>query len=430
MTTQKYYLTVTLFGKFAAASPTATLPFRSDKVRALLAYLLMHHNTPVSRTELVYKLYSEYPEQTGRKNLNLTLTRLRESLVRVQANLGQHRPLLESDREQVLLHWYPEHQQADVLKFIALWESCTLHPHTALAYCNQCQPFLKQMIMLYRGPFLDDVQLKDSPDFNEWRLWQQETFQHQLLEILYAVTENALAAADYPQAITYARQQISLTPWQERPHRQLIRALLETGDFATAQSQFDTLKQILAAQFHIEPEPKTAALFEAISAPSQQSPSLAADSTALTPSPIMQQISRLLLDPVNRLITLVSSAESDDILPTPLFAQVFAHQFPDGVWHISLTDCDPARPETITQAIAAALNIPHSAVSTQPLLLDYLRPRRLLLILEAFTPFIRPSAPEDGVNLIMNILQTVPQVKIIVMAARPLRLQQEIVYIA
>lgn len=425
MTIQKYYLTVTLFGKFAAASSTTTLPFRSDKVRALLAYLIMHHNTPVSRAELVHKLYGEYPDQTGRKNLNLTLTRLRESLARVQANLGQHRPLLESDREQILLRWYTEHQQADVLEFIALRESCTLHPHTALAYCNQCLPFLSRIITLYRGPFLDDVQLKDSPDFNEWRLWQQETFQYQVLEALYALTENALAAADYPHAITYARQQISLVPWQERAHRQLIRALLETGELAAARSQFDTLERALATQFHVEPEPKTAALFEAISPPPKQ-PLLAADSTALTNPPIIQPISRLLLDPVNRLITLLSLSELDTPPYTQLLTQALAPQFPDGVWCISLADCDPVRPETVTQAIAAALSIP--PLSTQHALLDYLRPRRLLLILEPFTPFIQPSAPEDGVNLIMNILQASPQVKIVVMAARPLRLQQEIVY--
>lgn len=37
-----YYLELMLFGSFAAASPPTPLAFRSDKVRALLAYLVLH----------------------------------------------------------------------------------------------------------------------------------------------------------------------------------------------------------------------------------------------------------------------------------------------------------------------------------------------------------------------------------------------------
>lgn len=95
-----YYLEVTMFGAFAAATPTTSLTFRSDKVRALLVYLILHPAHVVSRVELVHLLYGDYSDPVGRKNLNLTLTRLRQSLAPVQAEMGMAFPLLEVERNR------------------------------------------------------------------------------------------------------------------------------------------------------------------------------------------------------------------------------------------------------------------------------------------------------------------------------------------
>lgn len=415
----KYYLTVTLMGsEIAAASHTTSLIFRSDKVRALLAYLIMHRSEPIPRSDLVFKLFGDYPEQVGRKNLNLLLTRLRQTLAPVRETIGQA-PLLDADRERIMLHWQPEHYWADVVEFATLLEACRLHPHASLIYCAQCQQRLKQVVGLYRGPFLADLHLKECPDFNEWRLWHQETFQQQMMESLHILTENALAAANYTDAITYARQQISLVPWQEQAYRQLITAHIATGQSAAALAQFATLKQVLADKLRAEPGAEIVALINRVDMLSDRDFALLSVPTPY--NPWLDDLSRLLLDPVNRLVTVI---EPTGAKPTDL-AQALAwrleKQFTHGVHVISLADCDPADPETIIQTIAAALRTQHSVLS-------YLRPRHILLILYPFTPFIQPAAPADGVTLVMNILQEAPQVTMMVASSRPLQLQQEIVY--
>ncbi len=246
-----------------------------------------------------------------------------------------------------------------------------------------------------------------------------------MVEALFALTEGALAAANYADAISLARQQINLIPWQERAYRQLIYALQATNQSAAAQAQFTRLKQTLAEKFQVEPGPETVALLKHGSAKTPAESSLS-DPMLDAQSQTVQALNRLLLDPVNRLITLLGPDGSAQADMVQIVRQHLASHFPDGIWFVSLAECDPTQLETIVQAIAAAL--PHSALSTQPSVLNYLRPRRLLLILDTFTPFIRPTAPADGVTLVMAILHDAPQVTMLVLASRPLQLQQEIVY--
>jgi DNA-binding SARP family transcriptional activator len=418
-------MTVTLFGGIAAAARTVPLVFRSDKVRALLAYLIMHRSEPIPRAELAYKLFGDYPDQVGRKNLNLVLTRLRQTLAPVQERMGRL-PLLDTDREQIILHWQPTYHWADVVEFADLLGICRLHPHASLAYCVQCQQRLKQMLPLYRGPFLAGLHVKNSPDFNEWRLWQAETCQQQMIEILSMLAENALAAANYPEAITYAQQQINLIPWQELAYRQVITAYIATGQPAAALAQFATLKQVLADKLRAEPGAETMALINHVGMLSDMD--LASPPVPTPHNPWLDDLSHLLLDPVNRLVTVIGPTGTELTDLAQALTQRLEKQFPHGVYIISLADCDPSDPETITQTIAAALNLQLSVLSTQPSLLSFLRPRHILLILYPFTPFIQPEAPADGVTLVINILREAPQVTMMVVASRPLQLQQEIVY--
>lgn len=427
----KYYLELRLFGEFAAASLSTPLVFRSDKVRALLAYLVIHSTQVVPRNELVNLLYSEYPEQTGRKNLNLTLTRLRQSLAPVQNQMGDHFPLLTVEREYVRLNWQAEWHWADVLEFDGLQTDAEYHPHISRERCAQCLSRFQRMAQLYTGAFLSDLHFADAPTFDEWCLWQQETRLQQVMGALFTLAESALAAANPAEALPYARAQLHLIPWQERAHRQLIQGLLALGEKAAARTQFATLKHLLEEKFHLEPSPETAALLTKGKTATRSTP--LPDPSAETQADLLPDLRSLLLDPVNRLITLLNLAETDRVRMIQVLGQHLVTQFPDGIWFVSLVDCDEERPETIALTIAAALDIQladsqPSALTPQTAILNYLRPRRLLLILNPFTPFIRPTAPADGVTLVMDILREAPQVTLLVLSSRPLQLQQEIVY--
>jgi DNA-binding SARP family transcriptional activator len=75
------HITISLFGSFQVRlGEIQVTSFRSDKVRALLAYLAVEANQPHRRDALAGLLWPELPEQKAHDNLRLVLHRLRGAL--------------------------------------------------------------------------------------------------------------------------------------------------------------------------------------------------------------------------------------------------------------------------------------------------------------------------------------------------------------
>src|SRR3712207_892897 len=74
-------LTLTFLGSFQAALDVAPIArFQTDKVRALLAYLVVEADRPHSRASLCGLLWPEQGDDAALHNLSQTLLRLREAL--------------------------------------------------------------------------------------------------------------------------------------------------------------------------------------------------------------------------------------------------------------------------------------------------------------------------------------------------------------
>ena len=71
---------ITLFGAPQVIVDNQPIKFRSDKIRALLGYLVVEGQTPIARSHLAALLWGELPDQTARTNLRVSLNRLRKSL--------------------------------------------------------------------------------------------------------------------------------------------------------------------------------------------------------------------------------------------------------------------------------------------------------------------------------------------------------------
>src|SRR3954453_22053575 len=74
-------LALTFLGTFQAVTDgTSVIRFRSDKVRALLAYLVVEANRPHTRASLCGLLWPEQGDDAALRNLSQTASRLREAL--------------------------------------------------------------------------------------------------------------------------------------------------------------------------------------------------------------------------------------------------------------------------------------------------------------------------------------------------------------
>src|SRR3954471_6663113 len=117
---------ITLDGKPAPA-------FRFDKIRALLAYLVIESDLPHRREALAALLWPEEPDVVARQNLRQALYQLRQILgenpesgvfLLVTRQTAQFNP--DSDNT------------CDLLQFRRLLADCDTHDHQQLERCEEC----------------------------------------------------------------------------------------------------------------------------------------------------------------------------------------------------------------------------------------------------------------------------------------------------
>src|SRR3954452_23618030 len=143
--------------------------FRSDKVRALLAYLTTTADRPHTRAELAALLWPEQGDEAALRNLSQTLLRLRTAL----DDRAAESPLLSITRTAV--QWRRECAILDVDDFARLAHSADPDD-------------LARATALYRGEFLQGFGLQDCEPFEEWLLLTREQLHVQALAALHTLT--------------------------------------------------------------------------------------------------------------------------------------------------------------------------------------------------------------------------------------------------
>ncbi|MEM7130632.1 MAG: BTAD domain-containing putative transcriptional regulator [Chloroflexota bacterium] len=248
-------LTICLFGSFdIRLDGVAVTGFRSNKARALLAYLATEANRPIPRATLATILWGDYPEAQARKSLRNTIANLRQILApAVEANN------LLIDRHTLQLTTQTEGCVVDVIQFDELMKTAQ-----SVTSAESTTELFVQAVSLYQGELLAGLSPTDSVEFEDWRRIQQEVRHRQLMTALNQLTESLMASHEYEGAQTYARQQLQIEPWHEGAHRQLIQLLAATGDRSAALAQYATCQKVLNDELGVEPDAETIALYEQI----------------------------------------------------------------------------------------------------------------------------------------------------------------------
>lgn len=225
--------------------------FKSDKVRALLAFLVVEAKHPHQRNSLAWLLWPDSPNRAARTNLRSILANLRKVINDHHASP----PHLLINRETIQFNKSSNHW-LDVSTLVA---SCieTGIESPQLKHCERA-------IKLFKGPFLSGFSISDSAPFEEWALIKREQINRSVMSILCNLTGYYEQLAEYNKAQTHAWKLVELEPWNEEAHQQLLRVLALGGQRSAALSQYETCRRILAEKFNIEPSQETTALYEAI----------------------------------------------------------------------------------------------------------------------------------------------------------------------
>lgn len=258
-------LALSLFGSFQAILGDQPLTqFRTNKVQALLIYLVSEAKTTHQREALMTLLWPDLPDSSARTNLRQILYQLRKAIPDLENGSGQSRvPFILSERQTIRIN--PEAAiSLDIAKFDQLLSSVQKHPHVDRLYCPECQTWLEEAVSLYGGVFLADFYLDDSNQFEDWAQAKREAFQRQLLDALDTLAAMQMRTGNFAQAQNYARRQLEIDNLNERAVRQLMEALARNGQRSEALAVYDSCRQRLAVELGMAPTNKTTHLYQQI----------------------------------------------------------------------------------------------------------------------------------------------------------------------
>lgn len=257
-------LQVSLLGPMRVVLNGQTLSWLySDKVRALLAYLVVEADRPHRRESLAGLLWPDYPEASARRSLSQALFALR-GILDPDGTTGLADTLITAARAELRLN--SRYVVSDVGRFEALLAACAAHGHPDGQPCAACAERLSEVLSLCRGELLAGFSLTDSPEFGEWLAMARERTRRAALNAAASLAQSAEGSRGDQLSLDAARRWVELDPLDEEGQRCLMGLLATHGQRRAALAQFEACRRLLREQLNVEPEPATRALYARIRA--------------------------------------------------------------------------------------------------------------------------------------------------------------------
>jgi DNA-binding SARP family transcriptional activator/predicted ATPase len=419
-------LTIHTLGSFQVSLEAIPLTkFESSKTRALLAYLAVESGHAHPREKLADLLWPDMPLKRACSNLSQALFSLRQLL-------GDHSteiPYFLRDREAVQFN--PESDYwLDVQTFSAWLDKENFQDRsqceTRSGYCQR----LEDAIALYRGDFLEGLAFDSSLAFDEWVMVVRQRLQRLALGALQQLADCYAERGELARALTYAWRQVELDPLSEPACRQLMLLLDASDQRNQALAQFERLQVMLAEELAVAPGKETVQLWERLKDAGhlptlieRRSHNLPAFLTPLIGRQTeLAEVQRRLWDPDCRLLTILGPGGSGKTRLALKVARSGREGFDHGVFFVPL---NPAQsPASILPAVVEALGLPRQEGDQhQTQLANYLRNKRLLLVLDGFEHLL------EGAGLLAEILHAAPGLKLLVTSRVRLNVKGEHLYL-
>jgi len=232
---------------------------RSRKTRALLAFLATT-GAAHRREQLGVLLWDD--TEDPRASLRWSLTQLRALRGRAE------RPLIMAGHDTV---WFNPHSATVDLTTVR----DLLAARTTTAQ-------LEQAAGLFRGPFLDGLELPENPMFRSWCVAEREDARRAHILLLTQLVDRLAAMPD--AALAHARVWVTIDPHSELAWSRLVYLLFAIGRPSEARQQYQTAIRVLRAGGG--PSGPLLRVWRAATAPVAARPALASIATADALEPV------------------------------------------------------------------------------------------------------------------------------------------------
>ena len=193
--------------------------FRSAKAEALFYYLAVTAR-PHLRPSLAGIFWGEVEETYARRSLTKALSNLRQLF-------GDY---LIIDRQQAAFNAESSY-----------WVDA-VHFESGQSALQANIVGLREAVEQVQGDFLEGFYIEDAPEFEQWVLVERARLRENVIQAFQTLAEYDADQGDLSQACDYMRRVLTLEPWREETHCQLMIWLAKNGQRGAALAQFEVCK--------------------------------------------------------------------------------------------------------------------------------------------------------------------------------------------
>lgn len=233
-------LHIKLFGEFCLTANGVTIPgVNSERLQALLAFILLHRNTPQSRQQVAVNLWPDATDTDAKANLRRRLHELKQLIPAADRWLHTGTKTVQ---------WV---QNQDCFLDVAEFEVAIAQSH----HSTQSQTALEQAAALYQGDLLPSC-------YDDWIVPYREQLRQQAITGLDTLVTLLTAQGNTRSAIRSAQQLQRIDPLYEPAYCHLMRLHAQEGDRAGALRVYHQCMTLLQEELGVNPSPTTSKLYE------------------------------------------------------------------------------------------------------------------------------------------------------------------------
>ena len=241
-------LQIRLLGQFGAAFDGRPLEkLAGARLQSLLAYLVLHAETPQARLHLAFVLWPDTAESNARNNLRQLLHQLRQALP-------------DSDRfiraDTGSVQWHPQEScHVDVTLIDRALADADEAKRSGDAV--QRRSALERVLGLCQGPLLPSC-------FDDWIVPERERLVRRCKQSVQQLVDLLEGNREYAEAIPYVDHWLRHESTDEEAYRCLMRLFALSGDRPAALQAFRQCREALRRELDTEPSDATRRLHDRI----------------------------------------------------------------------------------------------------------------------------------------------------------------------